>query len=63
MIKQKQIAPDHCYKSAEQRAASYFKSLWEQVNDKRYAPVLENDFAVWKQTHVHSPFFRFFQSW
>ena len=60
MIKQKQLAPDHCYKSAEQRAASYFKSLWEQVNDKRYAPVLENDFAVWKQTHVPSPFFSLF---
>ena len=60
MIKNRQINPETCYKSAEQRAADYFRSLWEQVNDKSYMPALASDFGVWKQSHVHSPFLSLF---
>ncbi len=60
MIKNRQINPETCYKSAEQRAAAYFRSLWEQVNDKSYMPALASDFGVWKQSHVHSPFLSLF---
>ncbi|WP_180960223.1 polyprenyl synthetase family protein [Neobacillus cucumis] len=44
---------DTSYQLAEQRAAHYFHSLYHQVLNKTYVPVLIKDFQSWKQTHIH----------
>ncbi|NRD79713.1 polyprenyl synthetase family protein [Bacillus sp. BRMEA1] len=44
---------DACYQLAEQKAAQYFQTLFEQVSNKTYVSVLTNDFQVWKQQHIH----------
>lgn len=45
---------DGCYRLAEQRAADYFKSLYEQVMEKTYVPTLIKDIQGWKQNHIHN---------
>lgn len=45
---------DGCYRLAEQRAANYFKSLYEQVMEKTYVPTLIKDIQGWKQNHIHN---------
>lgn len=45
---------DGCYRLAEQRAADYFKSLYEQVIEKTYVPTLIKDIQGWKQNHIHN---------
>lgn len=47
------INPDACYRSAEQKAAHYFKTLSAQVMQQTYVPILTKDIQVWKQNHLH----------
>ncbi|RBW68650.1 polyprenyl synthetase family protein [Bacillus taeanensis] len=51
---------DACYRLAEQKAAQYFKSLYVQLKQKTYVPVLTEDIQSWKQNHIHYPLFSFF---
>ncbi|WP_445491433.1 polyprenyl synthetase family protein [Niallia sp. 03133] len=44
---------DACYRLAEQKAAQYFQSLYEQVTQKSYVSILIKDFQSWKQQHIH----------
>lgn len=46
------INSDECYRQAEQRAAHYFASLYEQVQQKNYGPTLIKDIQAWKQQHI-----------
>ncbi|MFJ7952028.1 polyprenyl synthetase family protein [Lysinibacillus sp. NPDC096418] len=46
------INADGCYWQAEQRAAHYFASLYEQVQQKKYGPTLTKDIQGWKQHHI-----------
>ncbi|MDQ1146540.1 geranylgeranyl pyrophosphate synthase [Bacillus sp. SORGH_AS 510] len=46
---------NECYQQAEQRAAHYFQTLYDQVIKRTYIPTLTNDFQVWKQNHVRHP--------
>ncbi len=43
---------DTWYRMAEQKAAQYFASLYGQVKEKTYVPVLTQDIEVWKRNHV-----------
>ncbi|SEG72201.1 polyprenyl synthetase family protein [Paenibacillus sp. UNC499MF] len=43
---------DTWYRLAEQRAAQYFTSLYEQVKEKRYVSVLTEDIRLWKKDHL-----------
>ena len=55
------INADDCYQKAEQRAALYFASLYEQVQQKSYVSILTKDIQAWKQQHIHHPsIFSFF---
>jgi geranylgeranyl pyrophosphate synthase len=47
------INADECYRSASQKAADYFKSLYEQVTYRTYIPILMKYFQTWKQKHIH----------
>ena len=49
------INADGCYQQAEQRAAHYFASLYEQVQQKNYVSLLSKDIHAWKQQHIHHP--------
>ncbi|GIM30634.1 hypothetical protein CPJCM30710_33000 [Clostridium polyendosporum] len=42
-----------CYRLAEQKAAHYFKSLYVQVMQKTYVPILTKDIQSWKHNHIH----------
>jgi geranylgeranyl pyrophosphate synthase len=42
-----------CYRLAEQKAADYFKLLYEQALLKTYVPTLTNDIQSWKHNHIH----------
>ncbi|QWU18408.1 polyprenyl synthetase family protein [Paenibacillus sophorae] len=44
---------DTWYRLAEQKAAQYFASLYAQVMEKTYVPILTKDIEVWKRNHVH----------
>lgn len=44
---------DACYWLAEQKAADYFTSLYEQVKQKTYVPTLTKDIQSWKHNHIH----------
>ncbi len=44
---------DVCYQLAEQKAAHYFKSLYNQVIQKTFVPVLTKDIQSWKHNHIH----------
>lgn len=43
---------DECYQLAEQKAADYFKSLYAQVMEKTYVPILTKNIQLWKGKHV-----------
>ncbi|KKO52522.1 polyprenyl synthetase family protein [Paenibacillus sp. DMB20] len=45
---------DTWYEQAEQKAAEYFASLYAQVTEKTYVPLLTEDFQLWKRNHVPS---------
>ena len=47
------IHADACYHLAEQRAADYFKLLFEQVKEKSFIPILTKDIQSWKRNHIH----------
>ncbi|WP_088834894.1 polyprenyl synthetase family protein [Paenibacillus tyrfis] len=51
------IHADACYRRAEQKAAGYFATLYRQVMEKTYVPVITQDFEWWKRDHIRS------QSW
>jgi geranylgeranyl pyrophosphate synthase len=55
------IDGNECYRSAEQKAAAYFKSLYQQVTLKTYVPTLVEDIQLWKHKHIphYSLLFRF----
>jgi geranylgeranyl pyrophosphate synthase len=42
-----------CYRSAEQKAADYFTSLYEQIIPKTYVQTLTKDFQSWQHNHIH----------
>jgi geranylgeranyl pyrophosphate synthase len=42
-----------CYRSAEQKAADYFTSLYEQIVQKTYVQTLTKDFQSWQHNHIH----------
>ncbi|MGM9923624.1 MAG: polyprenyl synthetase family protein [Bacillus sp. (in: firmicutes)] len=44
---------DECYRTAEERAAGYFQSLYGQVRGKAYVKALTDDIQVWKKEHIH----------
>ncbi|OIA98599.1 geranyl transferase [Paenibacillus sp. LC231] len=46
---------DTGYRRAEQKAAQYFASLYVQVKEKSYVPILTEDILVWKRKHIHRP--------
>ncbi|CAH1215837.1 hypothetical protein PAECIP111893_04039 [Paenibacillus plantiphilus] len=46
------VHADSCYRTAEQKAASYFASLYEQVMAKTYVPALTEDIRLWKRSHI-----------
>lgn len=46
---------DECYRLAEQKAAHYFQSLYEQVKKKTFIPALTIDIKAWKRNHIHRP--------
>lgn len=54
---------DASYRLAEQKAAQYFKSLYEQVNQKTYIPTLTKDIQWWKHNHIHRRSLFSFFSW
>ncbi|MBP3040630.1 polyprenyl synthetase family protein [Bacillaceae bacterium Marseille-Q3522] len=47
------INTDICYRLAEQKAAHYFQTLYEQVVQKNYFPILIKDIQSWKHHHIH----------
>ena len=49
------INAEGCYQQAEQRAAHYFASLYEQVQQKSYVSILTKEIHTWKQQHIHYP--------
>ncbi|HWQ70939.1 MAG TPA: polyprenyl synthetase family protein [Desulfitobacteriaceae bacterium] len=51
-VKANLIDSTECYRLAEQKAAAYFKSLYQQVTLKTYVPLLLEDFRSWKQKHL-----------
>ncbi|WHY78752.1 polyprenyl synthetase family protein [Neobacillus sp. WH10] len=52
---------DACYQLAEEKAAQYFKSLYEQVSQKTYVSTLTKDIQSWKHNHIHHhPLLSFF---
>lgn len=44
---------DSWYRLAEQKAARYFASLYEQVMEKTYVPTLTKDIQLWQSDHIH----------
>ncbi|TNJ63329.1 polyprenyl synthetase family protein [Paenibacillus hemerocallicola] len=44
------LQADQSYRLAERKAAQYFASLYEQVQDKSYVPALTKDFQLWKKS-------------
>lgn len=53
MIEQSIVHDDTYYRLAEQKAARYFASLYEQVKEKTYVPALTEDIGLWKRNHIH----------
>ncbi|WP_202916261.1 polyprenyl synthetase family protein [Paenibacillus mesophilus] len=41
------------YRLAERKAAHYFASLYAQVKEKAYVPILTQDIQSWKRNHIH----------
>jgi geranylgeranyl pyrophosphate synthase len=53
MSEEMMVHADTCYRLAEQKAAHYFASLYEQVTNKTYVAALTKDIGLWKQNHIH----------
>jgi geranylgeranyl pyrophosphate synthase len=53
---------DMSYRLAEQKATHYFKSLYEQLLQKTYVPILTKDIQSWKHNHIHHSFLSFFSN-
>lgn len=51
---------DACYQLAEQKAAHYFQTLYDQVMQKTYIPTLTIDLQSWKHNHVNFPLLSLF---
>ena len=47
------INTDQSYRSAEEKALQYFRSLCKQVVEKDYVSLLTRDFQAWKVKHIH----------
>ncbi|MBW7475888.1 polyprenyl synthetase family protein [Paenibacillus oenotherae] len=47
------VHPDSCYRLAEQKAARYFASLYNQVVEKTYVSALSEDIRLWKRSRIH----------
>lgn len=47
------IRAEASFRLAEQKATHYYQSLYHQVMEKTYVPILMNDIESWKQKHVH----------
>ncbi|SDM55861.1 polyprenyl synthetase family protein [Bacillus sp. OK048] len=47
------INADRCYRMAEERALTYFKTLQVQLSQKTYVHNLTKDFQSWKHNHIH----------
>ncbi|MFD0587375.1 polyprenyl synthetase family protein [Paenibacillus sp. GCM10027627] len=48
----KHAAADTWFEQAERKAARYFETLYMQVKDQSYVPVLSEDFQKWKRGHI-----------
>lgn len=53
-------SPDVCYRLVEQKAAGYFKSLYEEVMRRTYVPTLIKDMQWWKHNHIYHSLLSFF---
>ncbi|MEH7011025.1 polyprenyl synthetase family protein [Neobacillus niacini] len=53
MNKELLINEDSCYAAAEQKASDYFQSLYLQVKQKNYIPLITRDIQSWKHNHIH----------
>ncbi|MBS4192326.1 polyprenyl synthetase family protein [Bacillus sp. FJAT-49705] len=60
MNKELIIDADECYRLAERRAAKYFQSLYVQVRQKAFVPILTKDFQSWKHNHIQHSLLSFF---
>ncbi|WP_099157671.1 polyprenyl synthetase family protein [Virgibacillus ndiopensis] len=55
---------DSIYREAEQKAARYFKSLYKQVLEKTFVPILTDDIKSWKHNHIrHHSLLSFLSFW
>lgn len=43
---------DTGYRRAEEKAAQYFASLYVQVKEKSYVPILTEDILLWRRKHI-----------
>lgn len=48
---------DASYQLAEQKAAGYFKSLYMQVAERAYVPILTKNIHWWKRSHIQKSSF------
>ena len=53
MKEELRIKAEECYSTDEQRAAGYYQSLYKQVKEGSYIPVLIDEIQLWKKKHVH----------
>ena len=53
MNEELRIKAEECYSTDEQRAAGYYQSLYKQVKEGSYIPVLIDEIQLWKKKHVH----------
>ncbi|QED50026.1 polyprenyl synthetase family protein [Cytobacillus dafuensis] len=60
MNKELIIDADACYRLAERRAAQYFQSLYVQVMQKAFVPILTKDIQSWKHNHIQHSLVSFF---
>ncbi len=54
------INAKHIYDKAERKASNYFRSLYNQVQQKSYITNLTKDINHWKQNHIRHPFLSLF---
>ncbi|MVX65282.1 polyprenyl synthetase family protein [Clostridium chromiireducens] len=48
---------DASYQLADQKAAGYFKSLYMQVTERTYVPILTKNIHWWKRSHIQNKSF------
>ncbi|MGO4546757.1 polyprenyl synthetase family protein [Paenibacillus sp. 2TAB23] len=54
MNKELTVQANTSYRMAEQKAAQYFASLYEQAKARKYVPALTEDIRLWKRSHIRS---------